>query len=187
MQTSIRRDSRLGAREMPPKARGGGKKGPPPPPYTEADVAEFRAITGCDSDAAAKRSLASTRGNLSEAVLRYLDVHAAVPKPTHGDDKAETVARRQANLHEAKRPRVEAAEGTDADGAASAPFAFDLSGLVGTPRPDEHGWVTSMTQELEAEAETVDATVGWARTIEALEAATVGRERGVQHRRRARG
>ena len=162
---------------MPPKARGGGKKGPPPPPYTEADVAEFRAITGCDSDAAAKRSLASTRGNLSEAVLRYLDVHAAVPKPTHGDDKAETVARRQANLHEAKRPRVEAAEGTDADGAASAPFAFDLSGLVGTPRPDEHGWVTSMTQELEAEAETVDATVGWARTIEALEAATDGRRR----------
>ena len=162
---------------MPPKARGGGKKGAPPPPYTEADVAEFRAITGCDSDAAAKRSLASTRGNLSEAVLRYLDVHAAVPKPTHGDDKAETVARRQANLHEAKRPRVEAAEGTDADGAASAPFAFDLSGLVGTPRPDEHGWVTSMTQELEAEAETVNATVGWARTIEALEAATDGRRR----------
>ena len=162
---------------MPPKARGGGKKGPPPPPYTEADVAEFRAVTGCDSDAAAKRSLASTRGNLSEAVLRYLDVHAAVPKPTHGDDKAETVARRQANLHEAKRPRVEAAEGTDADGAASAPFAFDLSGLVGTPRPDEHGWVTSMTQELEAEAETVDATVGWARTIEALEAAADGRRR----------
>ena len=34
-----------------------------------------------------------------------------------------------------------------------------------------------MTQELEAEAETVDATVGWARTIEALEAAADGRRR----------
>jgi hypothetical protein len=65
---------------MPPKARGGGKKGPPPPSYTETDVSEFRAVTGCDSDAAARRSLAATRGDVSEAIIRYLEVHASSPK-----------------------------------------------------------------------------------------------------------
>ena len=160
---------------MPPKARGGGKKGPPPPSYTEADVSEFRAVTGCDSDAAARRSLAATRGDVSEAIIRYLEVHAAVPKPPRGDDTAagSPVARRQANLHESKRQRVDGKDIHDAAERTPA-FEFDFSAQVGTPRPDRDGWVTSLTQELEAQAETKDATEGWARAIVSLEGADEG-------------
>ena len=160
---------------MPPKARGGGKKGPPPPSYTEADVSEFRAVTGCDSDAAARRSLAATRGDVSEAIIRYLEVHASVPKPPRGDDTAagETVARRQANLHESKRQRVDGKDVHDAAERTPA-FEFDFSAQVGTPRPDQDGWVTSLTQEIEAQAETKDATDAWARAIMSLEGADEG-------------
>ena len=61
------------------------------------------------------------------------------------------------------------------DAAERTPaFEFDFSAQVGTPRPDQDGWVTSLTQEIEAQAETKDATDGWARAIMSLEGADEG-------------
>lgn len=104
-------------------------------------------------------------------------------KPTGGDARR---ARRQADLHEAvgaagrdqppasratsdlteafdvetgtprKRPRHPSEDGTEAPG-----IALDPTRIPVRPTPDAEGWVTSMPQDVEAEAETREATIEW--------------------------
>ena len=146
---------------MPPKSRGGGKRPPPPPPFTDADVLEFRSVTGA-GEAQARRALQSARGNLALAVNRHIDFHGAASEPAERPAAGKLT---QANLHEAKRLRADPAAPAERPAPSTDDLALarrDLERRIqARPQPND-GWARTLPSDVEARLETRETTLAWA-------------------------
>lgn len=146
------------------------------------------------------RSLPGTSSGTTEHARRQANMHEALdscgggsasPAPAPAKmaaagveegaaaDVSMDVASSSLGLHGALWKRKRADEATEvAPPAAAAADAvaspFDASLVPRRPTPDAEGWLVSMPQELEAEAETREATVEWATNILAPPAAGWG-------------